>query len=199
MNPMREITALLQALQRLYAGMALRALQKRMGAYRREGGAIADHDLTALLSDHVDKLAAVNRDQSSELAGQPAGRKGQKAQLQALGNHHVSARQVTMLGRAFTELGRYFRSSRRPPVLDPELSQKLRNSTWEHIHTALRLARQGQARTAKLHLNIASQALKEVAHYMSKEDYIAFTVEIEKKLADITVHDTETGLPPGSL
>jgi hypothetical protein len=71
-------------------------------------------------------------------------------------------------------------------VLDPELSKKLKQSTWNHIHTALRLARQGEARNAKLHLDIASQALKEAAHYMSREEHIAFTVEVQEKLGEIT-------------
>lgn len=79
-------------------------------------------------------------------------------------------------------------------MLDPELSKKLKESTWNHIHTALRLARQGEAGTARLHLDIASQALKEAAHYMSREEHIAFTVEVEEKLGDITGQGSESNV-----
>jgi hypothetical protein len=186
MTPIREIKALLHALERLYSGMASRVLYTRMGTYRRRTGALADRDLAALLSDHLDRLAAAKRANSGEVPQRPVRQGVPEGRRELFEKHHPAVGQVSVVGRAFDGLGRYFKSSRTEPVLDPELSEKLRNSTWHHIHTALRLARQGEAKTAKLHLDIASQALKEVAHYMSGEDYIAFTVEVEEKLAEIT-------------
>jgi hypothetical protein len=192
MTPIREIKALLHALERLYSGMASRVLYTRMGTYRRRTGSLADHDLAALLSDHVDRLAAAKRANRGEA---PPRQGAPEVQRELIEKHHPAVRQVSVLGRAFDGLGRYFKSSRTEPVLDPELSEKLRNSTWHHIHTALRLARQGEAKTAKLHLDIASQALKEVAHFMSREDYIAFTVEVEEKLAEITDQSLGPSVP----
>jgi hypothetical protein len=186
MTPIREIKALLHALERLYSGMASRVLHTRMGAYRRRTGALADRDLAALLSDHLDRLAAVKRANRGEAAQRPVRQGVPEGKRELFEKHHAAVTQVSVVGRAFDGLGRYFKSSRTEPVLDAELSDKLKNSTWHHIHTALRLARQGEARTAKLHLDIASHALKEAAHYMSAEDYIAFTVEVEEKLAEIT-------------
>lgn len=195
MTPIREIKALLQALERLYSGMASRVLHARMGAYRRQTGSLADHDLAALLSDHLDRLAAAKRANRGEVPPRPARQGVSEGQRELIEKHHPAVRQVSVVGRAFGGLGRYFKSSRTEPVLDPELSEKLRNSTWHHIHTALRLARQGEAKTAKLHLDIASQALKEVAHYMPREDYIAFTVEVEEKLAEITDQSLGPSVP----
>ena len=54
---------------------------------------------------------------------------------------------------------------------DPYLGEKLKDSTWSHIHAAQLQARQGNTINAKLHAGIANDALKEAAHYMSDKDY----------------------------
>jgi hypothetical protein len=195
MTPIREIKALLHALERLYSGMASRVLHTRMGTYRRRTGTLAEHDLAALLSDHVDRLAATKRANRGAAPKRPVRQGVPGGQRDLFEEHRPAVKQVSVVGRAFDGLGRYFKSSRTEPVLDPELSEKLRNSTWHHIHTAFRLARQGEARTAKLHLDIASHAMKEASHYMSREDYIAFTVEVEEKLAEITARGTGPAVP----
>ena len=181
-----ELKALLNALQRLYARITSLALNRRMGSYRKEAGTVADHDLSALLSDHIDRVAASRRADGEKIQPQVSAPENPTATHTPSPARRDSGRRVPIVGRAFGGLGRYFRSRRTESVVDPELSKKLKTSTWNHIHTALRLARQGEERTAKLHLDFASQALKEAAHYMSKEEYLAFTVEVEEKLAEIT-------------
>ena len=93
------------------------------------------------------------------------------------------------MSRALSGLGRYFRSKQTESVRDPEMSKKLKKSTWNHIHTALRLARQGEVRTARLHADIANHALHEAGHYMSEEEYRKFTLEVEEKLSEIRKQD----------
>ena len=186
MTPEREINALLHALQRLYARITSLFLNKRMGSYREEAGSVADHDLATLLSDHIDRLAARGPANSGKTKRQVSEQKVQTATQNPSPGRPPSDHQVSIVSGILNGLGRYFKSNRTEPALDPELSEKLKKSTWNHIHTALRLARQGEARTAKLHLDIASQALKEAAHYMSREEHIAFTVEVEEKLGEIT-------------
>jgi hypothetical protein len=182
----RKINALLHALQKLYARITSLVLHQRMRSYREEAGNVSEHDLATLLSDHIDRLAAPGSPNSGKIQPQVSERKAQTATQNPSPRRPHSGHQSSILSRTFNELGRYFKSSRTQPVLDPELSKKLQTSAWNHIHTALRLARQGEARTAKLHLDIASQALKEAAHYMSREEHLAFTVEVEEKLGEIT-------------
>lgn len=194
MTPEREINALLKTLQRLYARITSLVLHKRMDSYREEAGNVADHDLTTLLSDHIDSLAAPGPATSGKTQHRESARKVPSATEDLSPGGHHSGHQVSIVSRTVNGLGRYFKSSRTEPVLDPELSKKLKESTWNHIHTALRLARQGEAGTARLHLDIASQALKEAAHYMSREEHIAFTVEVEEKLGDITGQGSESNV-----
>jgi len=193
MIPEREIKTLIHALQKLYARITSLVLHKRMGSYRDEVGSVADHDLATLLSDHIDRLAAPGPENSDRTQPQVSEQKVQAATQKPSPGRTHSGHQVSIVSRTLNGLGRYFKLSRTESV-DPELSKKLKNSAWNHIHTALRLARQGEARTAKLHLDIANQALKEAAHYMSREDHIAFTVEVQEKLGEITGQDIESGV-----
>ncbi|MEN8764205.1 MAG: hypothetical protein ABF290_17475 [Thiogranum sp.] len=186
MTPEREINALLHALQKLYARITSLVLHKRMDSYREEADSVADHDLASLLSDHIDRLAAPRPENSGEQQHRVSEQKVQTVTQNSTPGRPHADHQVSIVGRTFSGLGRYLKSSRTETVLDPELSKKLKMSAWHHIHTALRLARQGEAETAKLHLDIASQALKEAAHYMSREEHIALIVEVEEKLGEIS-------------
>lgn len=212
-----ELKALINALQVLYSRVASFVLNKRMDSYHEESGSVAVDNLTTLLSDHIDRLAESGSAKRGKNQAQGSERKSPAAEQNVPGPEGTTKRQttaqneqaaardlsmarrksdqrVTMVGRTLSGLGRYLRSRPKETVLDPEMSDKLKKSTWTHIHTALRLARQGDARTAKLHLDIASQALKEAAHHMSREDHIAFTVEVEEKLGEITDQDVRSSL-----
>jgi len=58
------------------------------------------------------------------------------------------------------------------------MGEKLKDSTWTHIHTAMLQARQGDAINAKLHAGIANNALKEAANYLTEEDYKVLCEEV---------------------
>jgi hypothetical protein len=188
MIPEREFKALLHALQKLYTSISSLVLHKRMDSYREEAGNPADRDLGTLISDHIDRLSVTEPENSDKTQSQASLHGAPAATRNPSRGRRHSTHKVSIVSRAFNGLGRYFRSNRKGSVLDPQLSEKLKQSTWNHVHTALRLARQGEAVNAKLHLDIASQALKEAAHYMSREEHIAFTVAVEEKLGEITGH-----------
>ena len=189
MTTERERSALLNALQRLYSRMNLLVLQRRMDSYREEVGSVANQDILGQLSDHIDRLAGASQTEGGQAPAEAHEQEDQAQDRYTMREGYPSNRQPSIVSRVFNELAKYFKSRPAEAVLHPDLSRKLQDSTWDHIHTALRLARQGQARTAKLHLDIADQALKEAAHYMPREDYMAFTVAVKEKLADITRSD----------
>ena len=97
-------------------------------------------------------------------------------------NINKAKSQPTGLKKMLGGLARHFKKSARKKESDQYMGEKLKTSTWTHIHTALMQARNGQATTAKLHADIANQALKEAAHYMSEQDYKAFFAEVETEL-----------------
>ena len=97
-----------------------------------------------------------------------------------------TGRGVSKVSRRFGALARFFKREKpRSSVLQPHLSEKLKKSIREHINTALRFARQGDVSSAKIHANLANNALKEIAHYMSEEEYASFEAEVEKRLEEI--------------
>jgi len=69
--------------------------------------------------------------------------------------------------------------------LNPEMGGVLRKRTWEHIHAALRLARQGDAKNARLHVDLANAALAEAAHYLTDEEISEFATALKEKLREL--------------
>jgi hypothetical protein len=58
-------------------------------------------------------------------------------------------------------------------------------STWEHFHASIRLARQGDTEAAKLHAELTKNALNEAAHYLPEAVYSRFSKDVMKALDDI--------------
>lgn len=77
------------------------------------------------------------------------------------------------------ELSKYFKARTKGDELHPPIREKLEHSVWEHIHSTIRCARQGDKANAKMHLNIATAACKELGHYMDEEEYRAFVARAE--------------------
>ena len=65
------------------------------------------------------------------------------------------------------------------------MGDKLRDSTWTHIHAAKLHARQGDVTNADLHAGIAHDALKEAINYMTKEDYKVLCEEVAKAFKEL--------------
>ena len=62
------------------------------------------------------------------------------------------------------------------------IGAKLKRSTWEHLYNALSQAREGNETSARLHANIATQAMKEAHKYLEDDDYANFSNEIDRSL-----------------
>ena len=60
------------------------------------------------------------------------------------------------------------------------MGDKLKKSAWEHVHSAIRYARQENMAMAKLHADIAGHALDEAAHFLKDEEYSELIFEIEE-------------------
>jgi len=67
---------------------------------------------------------------------------------------------------------------------DPPMAARLRRSIWEHTHSAHRLARSGDAHTAKTHADIAIDAMKTLSHYVPHHEYIEFFNIIKQQMND---------------
>ena len=68
---------------------------------------------------------------------------------------------------------------------DRHMGEQLKDSIWSHTHAATLNTRQGNVSKAKLHAQIANNALKEAAHYMSEEDYKVLCDEVAMTLKEL--------------
>ena len=184
MSTHSEHGSLIQALQNLYSRMVLFALYYRNGhgihrAVRRHDG-----DITSPLYNYIDRIA---------IKAQPRGKPDEHkfVKTSAVGQEASTSHRsddvragVTSRSKPRALVG-YFEGRKIATLLIPKIGNKLKNSTWEHLHEAIRFGRMGEIKNAKLHADLANGTLKEALQYMSREEFEEFLGEIENKFNDV--------------
>jgi len=69
---------------------------------------------------------------------------------------------------------------------DMHMSDKLQKVVWDHVHSSHRFARTGDAGTAKLHANIASNVMKTLSYYMLEDSYYEFHDVVASELDNMS-------------
>ena len=183
MTKKHGINRLSRALHELYYKLCDMDLHKRMSLYHRNTSANEVPDIPVSLIKHIDKLAPASKpsgaDADNATTAKFSKRPGKPHNVKPPGQQHGWLNKVVS---GFNRPKKIFKSKIAP---DPYMGDKLKDSTWSHIHTALLQARQGDTSNAKLHADIANQALKEAAHYMSEEDYKVFCEEVTKTFKEL--------------
>lgn len=172
--------ALIKGLENLYSKIALHVLDKRINSYHSQAsdGKRKHHDgIKAPMMNFIESTVAqaVKSNysaQNDEHADTEINSPPHHPRTQHTGHHELSRERID-------ELSKYFKERNKGADLHPPIREKLEHSVWEHIHATIRRARQGDERNAKMHLNIATTACKELAHYMNDEEYQAFVSEAE--------------------
>ncbi len=85
-------------------------------------------------------------------------------------------------------IGKVFENSNQPEIyaeLNHSVGEKLKHSTIEHIHDAIRYSHLHDAFKTNLHLEIANNALKESAHYLSHEEFDQLKAEIKQLMEKV--------------
>ena len=91
-------------------------------------------------------------------------------------------RTTTMVSMTLNGLSLYLQNQN-VVEFDQRMSEKLTRCFWDHVHSAHRFARFGDAKTAKLHADIASNAMKSLSQYMPSDEYQAFITEFTSELS----------------
>lgn len=97
----------------------------------------------------------------------------------------------------YSTLSDYFRSRNNILILSPYLSEKLKAAALENLHAAIRLTRQHDERIAKLHLQIARDAINELTHFLPAQeldDFFRQTISLTEQVAHY-VHISNTANP----
>lgn len=167
---------LLRELRELYYRICDNELCRRLGLYHRYTGSYQAPDISTPMEEHLDQLASTSKPGSVDTSSTAS----TTASKDTSGVSNTAQPRKRRY-KIFKSVSSYFHSKKIFTPLktnDPYLGDKLRDSTWSHIHAAQLQARQGNTMNAKLHAGIASDALKEAAHYMSDKDYKALCNEV---------------------
>lgn len=174
-----DINELLRSVNSLLSKIVLLDLWKRTKAYKQHGSSDIQQDIATPLFDCIDKLAAQASAPIVAQASDNAQPAAEKTQDPAQPTRPQAA---DMLSSNISE-------DLKPHLIHSDsanhLGEKLKANAWSHFHTSILRAREGDARTAKLHANIANQALKEAGHYMSDEDFKIFSEEFAQALNEL--------------
>ena len=137
------------------------------------GDAQGDYDIWQKIGNHVQRVSAEHRpDQQS--------RTGRKRTAKPV-DRAVTATVTTGQPSRFTEHSRHKAAKR----LLPRMHEQLQNKTMEHINIALIMAREGNAEGARLHIDLAQNAMHTASRFMSREEYEAFEQKVERRLESL--------------
>lgn len=179
---------LIHAVEKLYSRITLRILHKRMDAYHQQPSPdnFNAHtlDIKAPLFKYIDDTSSNGQEIVTEIQTLDYSFFLQTTNPHTP-SHHELASQRIVNKKNVSELSRYYKSRQNGSELHTGIDEKLKHSIWEHIHAAIRHARLGDARVAKMHADIANYAYRELAHYLSNEIYAEFTLEMENQLGTL--------------
>ena len=82
------------------------------------------------------------------------------------------------------ELGDYYSRGHNTPS-HPHISDQMRSKTFEHISLSLHLARRGDKEGARLHIELAENAMRTASQFMKKDEYLEFRLQVEDRLESI--------------
>ena len=187
MTTKQELNRLSRALHKLYYQLCAMDLHKRMNFYNRNTGTNKAPDISASLTKHIDKLAPTSKPTGAD-ASNAAASAAIAGSSKRAGNPDIakpSDQQFGWLNKVISSVSRPKKIFKSKITPDPYMGDKLKDSTWSHIHKALLHARQGEVTTAKLHADIANEALKEATHYMSEEDHKVLCGEVAKAFKEL--------------
>ena len=180
---MNSNQSLLQSLKELYSKLHIESLQQRIHNYFINTHSHSQHDISSTLHQLIDELV---KDVSHNTVA--ANFTDKDVTVQQTTNSHVLNNKISdkdnpePVIHSTDSLSFYFKSSKAQEK-DPSTAVMLRRRIWEHVHSARRLARNGEKQAAIMHADIASQGLKTLAHYMQPEGHHEFVNVIVKQLS----------------
>jgi hypothetical protein len=179
---MTKMRALLHRIAELYSMMFASVMHERVTTYRADAGNEADTDdvgasLRAYI-EHARTSAPANPASSPPRAvaseAPAAAQSPPPTHDEYIGNSASPLVSNPLLD--------YFKKNNTYSQLAPSLSEKLKISAWEHTHRAIRLTHQADYAGARLHADLANNAVHELGHYLSDEDFRAFKSAVKSEL-----------------
>lgn len=180
MTSSQDSANLLDSIKRLYSRIMALHAESRARSSLNHSNTTVIQDIASPLSQVIDKLAAnatskpVNTVDSTELEQEET-----SYNRATITRENVSQAEPGELSLHLKDTHRYSGPSQ-------DTGDRLIQSTWEHLHASIRLARQGNAEAARLHAELTNNALNEAMHYLPESEYSQFSKEVMEALKNIT-------------
>ncbi len=173
----KDKNSLLNKIRRLYTRLFLVSLHDRIHSYRSLPPSDNHHEISGALHKLIDEIVIeVSRNYTLEdyrdIKYQTVVSSITSAETGKLQSHSTNMGSMTLNG-----LSLYLKNHQAQEDY-LHLSEKLQRCVWDHVHSAHRLALTGDGVTAKLHADIACNAIKVLSSYMPADDYSEFYNEI---------------------
>jgi hypothetical protein len=176
---------LLSLLRNLYGKLAIAIIKIRTSTYRKFSQPRKISSITSVLTKQIDDLAA-RAARENKYQDEVSESKRNNTYIHSKKDYdEYSLDNIKSVSGIESELSKHLKKRISPSIMNPGVVDKLIASAWEHIHSAIRFARRGEADKAKLHADIAGHALEEVSHYLEDEEYSDFVNQIEQYFSEL--------------
>lgn len=177
-----SIRKLLDSLQALFSKVSALNLNRRMMSHRTSDSALLDKQILSALYAIVEKtpvsIDSKNRESTVVFEPQAAAVKSD------IPNTDIMAKKgdIASSSASYKDLSNRLHGTLSRTSGAIYAGEKLGVSAWEHIRASLRYAREKNAGLAKMHADLASEALQQASHYLADEEYIALKTSVLEEL-----------------
>ncbi len=186
---LRELHHLLEALRTLHWRVRALLLESRLRRADQAAGQPRSPGIDAALHDYIQTKASESQDQETAGPGETERPIAPASQEKPAEVPHQGKETATAPSGVLGRFVNYLRKRSRSATMSPLLAEKLQQRTWEHITAAVNLAHQGNDDGARLHAELAENAMAEASRYMAEAEYDAFEKAVKEKLRTTAAPD----------
>lgn len=173
--------SLMHKIKRLYTELFLVSLHNRIDSYHSFLNTDKYLEISKQLHKLIDEIIQDASHQYSikdyqQNAASGDGNAKNELMVNKIQSHSTNMASMTLNGLSV------FLQKQQAKEHNSDMSERLQRCVWDHVHSAHRFARLGDGNTAKLHADIATNAIKTLSHYMPEDDYHLFFDEINEQL-----------------
>lgn len=176
----QDNTTLLENLKQLYFRFLTLVTQNQIRSGINHSSTTNPHNITSSLSECIDKLS------THASHGTDNNTPKQAPNLEKNSREHAVISSEPPSQKELGDFSLHLKDSHKYSGISLDTGGKLIQSTWEHFHASIRLARQGNVKKARVHMEIANNALREAEHYLPEQAYSHFSQEVMQALDEIS-------------
>ena len=178
---MINIEQLLASIKGLYTKISLISLHQRINKYRSPTETINHSQISNTLHEIIDEIVKDVSHNNSIPNNKATLNHEDEIKVAPSTTETSKDKKKNSPPKNIDGLSSYFKNAKSQEK-DPAMEARLRGRIWEHIHSARRYARAGDEHTAKMHADIASDAIGILAHYMDADEFKAFFTTIQQQI-----------------